>query len=156
EEILTPGPGQIRALFVNGSNPALCLPDEAKAVAALESLDLLVAIDPYLSATAQLAHYVLPPRMMYERLDVPFTGFAGAALLPVNWAQLTRPVLEPPAGSDLVEDGYVYWSLARRLGLQLALAGGPLDMATPPSTEDLLRARLAGAEISFDQLAQDL
>jgi anaerobic selenocysteine-containing dehydrogenase len=156
EEILTPGPGQIRALFVNGSNPALCLPDEAKATEALAALDLLVAIDPYLSATAQLAHYVLPPRMMYERLDVPFTGFAGAALLPVNWAQLTEPVLQPPAGSELVEDGYVYWSLAKRLGLQLTLAGTPLDMQTAPSTEDLLRTRLARAEVTLDQLKADL
>jgi anaerobic selenocysteine-containing dehydrogenase len=156
EEILTPGPGQIRALIVNGSNPAVCLPDEAKTAAALESLDLLVAIDPYLSATAQLAHYVLPPRLMYERLDLPFTGLFGAALLPVSWAQLTEPVLAPPTGSDLVEDGYAYWSLASRLGVQLVLAGEPLDMTTPPSTEDLLRARLAGADVTLDQLKRDL
>jgi anaerobic selenocysteine-containing dehydrogenase len=155
DEILTPGAGQIRALFVNGSNPALCLPDAAKTAEALQSLDLLVAIDPYLSATAQLAHYVLPPPMMYERLDVPFTGFQGAALLPVNWAQLTEPVLPAPAGSDLVEDGYVYWSLASRLGLQLTLSGTPLDMQRRPSTEDLLRTRLAAAQVTLEQLKED-
>lgn len=156
EEILTPGPGQIRALFVNGANPAVCLPDEPKAFAALRDLDLLVVTDPYLSATARLADYVLPPRMMYERADVPFTGFFGVSLLPASWAQLTEPVLAPPAGSDLIEDGYLYWSLARRLGLQLTLAGTPLDMTTPPSTEELLKIRLAGAEVSFDQLREDL
>lgn len=156
EEILTPGPGQIRALFVNGANPAVCLPDEPKAMAALQDLDLLVVTDPYLSATARLAHYVLPPRMMYERFDAPFTGLFGAALLPQAWAQLAEPVLAPPQGSDLVEDGYLYWSLARRLGLPLALGGAPLDMTTPPSTQDLLRARLAASEVTFDQLKQDL
>jgi anaerobic selenocysteine-containing dehydrogenase len=155
DEILTPGPGQIRALIVNGSNPAVALPDEAKTTAAFESLDLLVAIDPYLSATARLAHYVLPPRMMYERADVPFTGFLGAALLPVSWAQVTEPVLAPPAGSDLVEDGYVYWSLAKRLGVQLVLAGAPLDMDRPPTTEELLRIRLRDAVVSLDQLQKD-
>jgi anaerobic selenocysteine-containing dehydrogenase len=156
DEILTPGPGQIRALIVNGSNPAVALPDEARTKAAFQSLDLLVAIDPYLSATAQLAHYVLPPRMMYERADVPFTGFLGAALLPVNWAQFTAPVLAPPAGSDLVEDGYVYWALARRLGVQLTLGGRPLDMERRPTTEELLQVRLGDAAVTLDQLKADL
>jgi anaerobic selenocysteine-containing dehydrogenase len=156
EEILTPGPGQIRALFVNGSNPALCLPDEEKALAALKSLDLLVVVDPYMSATAKLAHYVLPPRMMYERADLPFTGFFGANLLPVNWAQLAEPILSTPADSDLVHEGYVYWSVAKRLGLQLVLAGTSLDMTTPPTTEELLSVRLRDAEVTFEQLQQDL
>lgn len=156
EEILTPGAGQIRALFVNGANPAVCLPDEPKAIAALKDLDLLVVTDPYLSATARLAHYVLPPRMMYERFDVPFTGFFGTSLLPAAWAQLAEPVLAPPDGSDLVEEGYLYWSLARRLGLQLTLAGTPLDMTTPPTTEDLLKVRLAATEVTWDQLRRDL
>lgn len=156
EEILTPGPGQIRALFVNGSNPAACLPDQVRAVEALESLDLLVTVDPCMSATAQLAHYVLPPRMMYERADLPFAAIDGAPLFPTNWMQLTEPVLPPPAGSDLVEDAYVYWSLAKRLGLQLVFAGEPLDMTAPPTTEALLALRLRDSTVTFDELKQDL
>jgi anaerobic selenocysteine-containing dehydrogenase len=158
EEIMTPGPGQIRALFVNGSNPAMCLPDEAKAIEALGSLDLLVVTEPYMSATAQLAHYVLPPRMMYERMDLPFIGISGVPLMPVNWAQVTDAVLAPPAGSDLVEDAAVYWSLAKRLGLQLVYAGAPLDMeaSAPPTTEALLRIRLRDSAVTLDELMQDL
>jgi anaerobic selenocysteine-containing dehydrogenase len=156
DEILTPGPGQIRALFVNGGNPALCLPDEPRALAALEDLELLVAIDPQMTATAQLAHYVLPPKIMYERADLPFTGFMGAPLLLVHWVQYTPPVIDVPAGSDLVEDAYVYWSLARRLGLQLVFAGTPLDMTAPPGAEQLLELRLAQSWVTLDELKRDL
>ena len=159
EEILTPGPGQIRALLVTGANPAANLPDQKKAVAALQSLELLVAVDPYMSATAQLAHYVLPPRLMYERTDISFSiglTYPGMAIYPMNWAQLAPAVLEPPAGSDVVDDWYVYWSLAKRLGVQIAFNGVPLDMSEPPAMDMLLSARLANAPLTLEQLKEDL
>jgi anaerobic selenocysteine-containing dehydrogenase len=155
EEILTPGVGQIRALIVDGGNPGACLPDQRKAVAAMEALELLVAIEPYLSATAQLAHYIFPPRMMYERADLPLSSPL-FPILPTSWAQLAQPVLQPPAGSDLVDDWYVYWSLARRLGMQIVYNGVALDMAVPPTTEALLSTRLADASLSLEDLREDL
>lgn len=156
EEILTPGPGQIRALIVQGGNPAVCLPDQDKVFAALEAIDLLVVVDPYMTATARFADYVLPPTMMYERFDLPISTAGFPPLLPVSWTQLAEPVLKHPEGSDLIEDWYVYWALAKRLGVQIAFHGVPLDMDEPPTTEGLIATRLAGAQISFDQLREDL
>ncbi len=42
DEILTPGPGQVRALFVIAGNPLLSMADEPRLRKALASLDLLV------------------------------------------------------------------------------------------------------------------
>ena len=54
-----------------------------------------------------------------------FANWAGA------WSQYTPPLIAPPKGSDLVEDWYVFWSLAKRLGRTITYNGvRPLDMIT--------------------------
>jgi anaerobic selenocysteine-containing dehydrogenase len=156
EEILTPGEGQIRAMLVNGSNPASCLPDQAKAVEAFRSLDLLVTVDPYMTTTAQLSHYVLPPQMMYERHDLPISD-PNFNIGTTTWSAYAAPVLDVPEGSDLVPDWYPYWGLAKRLGIAMKFSGQELDFTVnhPPSTEDMLRLRCATGRISCDQLKAD-
>ena len=154
EEILTPGTGRIRSLFVMGANPAICVPDHNAITEALKALELLVVVDPYLTATAQLADYVLPPLMMYERPDVPWS-YGGLSVLTKPWAMFAEPVLKPPAGSDLIDDWYLYWALARHLGLQLEYFGTPLDMDTAPAIEELLSIRMANSPISLQQLRDD-
>jgi hypothetical protein len=59
DEILTPGKGQIRALIVNGGNPALVFSDTEHTLKALDQLDLLVVNDLFMSATAKHADYVM-------------------------------------------------------------------------------------------------
>ena len=66
DEILLPGAGQVRALISCAGNPAAAFPDQRKTVAAMRALDLLVQIDPWMSATARLAHYVIAPRLALE------------------------------------------------------------------------------------------
>jgi anaerobic selenocysteine-containing dehydrogenase len=112
-------------------------PYQRKTAAALQSLDLLVAIDPWPTPTTRLAHYVLPPLMQYERTDLPM-NLTGYACWPGGWVQYTPPVLRAPAGAELVEDWYVFWSIAKRLGKAVVYNGTtPLDM-TPPATTDAL------------------
>ena len=150
EEILTPGEGQVRAMIVDGGNPVNALPDRQQAIRALSSLDLLVTIDPYLSETAELADYVLPPLMMFERPDVPMM-FEKTAF-PEPYTQYTEAVVKPPSDSDLVEDWYVFWALAKRLGRPLNFAGSDLDMAQPPTTEELLELLLRDAQVDLEEL----
>ena len=60
DEILTPGKGQIRALFCVGGNPMIAFPNQEKVSRALEDLPLLVAIDPWLFS--DLTSSTLHPR----------------------------------------------------------------------------------------------
>lgn len=142
DEILEPGPGQVRALIVHGGNPASSIPDQRRIVKALRSLDLLVCIEPVMSITAELADYVLPPFMQYERPDLHFWLYEGMIYRDAPYARYTAAVATPPAGSELVDDWYVFWSLAQRMGVVLTCQGQPLDMVVPPTTDTLL-ARIA-------------
>ncbi len=151
DEILREDPGRIRALFSNGANPAVALPDQVKAVKALQSLELLVAVEPFMTATARLSHYILPPKLQLERTDTSPTPIYEAFYdLPV--AQYVPAVVEPPKGSDVADDWYVYWALAKRLGLQLKLSGEPVDMETAPTTDDILALILKDAQVPFEEI----
>src|SRR3546814_7712469 len=74
DEILKPGPGRIRAMINHGGNPAVTVPDQRKIVEALRSLELLVSIDPFMTPTARLSHYILPPKLSYERRSEEHTS----------------------------------------------------------------------------------
>ena len=78
DEISTPGEGQIRALFTIAGNPALSAPNATRLGEALESLDFMVSVDPYLNETTRHADVVLPPPSVLERshYDVSFLGLS--------------------------------------------------------------------------------
>ena len=52
--------GQIKALYVMGSDPLQFMPNRPRIVKALQKLELLVVQDIFLTDTAKLAHVVLP------------------------------------------------------------------------------------------------
>lgn len=70
-------------------NPLKSCGDTARWVRAMEQLDLLVAIDIYMSETALLAHYVLPESHYLERADV---------ISPVGSVVSVRQQAIPPLG----------------------------------------------------------
>ena len=72
EEITTPGDEAIRALFVLACNPVRSFPNSERIDAALQELDLLVVVDPYITATARHAHVILPPTSALERSHYDF------------------------------------------------------------------------------------
>jgi anaerobic selenocysteine-containing dehydrogenase len=67
EEILTPGEGQVKALVTLAGNPVLSTPNGRELDRALESLEFMVAIDPYINETTRHAHIILPPTSPLER-----------------------------------------------------------------------------------------
>lgn len=137
DEILVPGTGQIRALVVCAGNPAVAVPNQTKVVEALSSLDLLVSMDPVLSETARLAHYILPPTLQYERPDLPMQ-LDYPNYWPKPFAQCAEIVVSPPDGSEVIEEWRALWEIGRRMGLRMRFFGHELDRETAPTTEQLL------------------
>lgn len=169
DEILLDGPGQIKALFCIGGNPLASWPDQAKARAALEKLELLVVFDYRLTATAELAHYVVPPPLLLEipgatnRVEaLKYAGVSRGFEMP--WAQYADAVVPEPAGSDLMDDGEFFFRIAQRLGLQMEWinAGGygphvettpvriPLDMERMPSVAEMTGYFCQGSRVPLD------
>ncbi|SEH19235.1 Anaerobic selenocysteine-containing dehydrogenase [Sphingopyxis sp. YR583] len=153
EEILTPGKGRIRSLLVTGANPAIAMPDQIKTVEALKALDLLVVVEPFPTATTELAHYVIPPKLLYEREDVLMTPAYEGLFMPVPYQRYCPPVVSPPEGSEVVDEWRVYWGLAQRLGKQIIFEESALDMVEAPTTRDLIALVMRHSPISIDELA---
>ncbi len=151
DEILMPGRGRVRALVVHGGNPASAIPDTKKVVRALESLELLVAIEPFMSMTAELAHYILPPTLQYERADLPLFIYENL-LSPVPYTRYTPAIAKPPAGAKVCDDHHYFWELAKRLGVTLNHFGVDLDSTRAPTTDELLAIAARHAPIAFDDL----
>ncbi|MBO0825437.1 MAG: molybdopterin-dependent oxidoreductase, partial [Actinobacteria bacterium] len=94
EEIATPGPGRLRALFVSAGNPLLTVPGGATLSAAFAELDLLVCIDLYVTETGRRADYILPATTFLEREDFPLPFLQNYLTPYITW---TEPVV-PPRG----------------------------------------------------------
>ena len=151
DEILTPGPGRVRAMIVQGGNPVTAVPDQRKVVDAFRKLDLLVSLEPYMTPTAKLSHYILPPKLQYERADLPLWLYE-MLLYPIPFTRYTDAATKPPAGSEVSDEIYVFWALARRLGLQMTVTGIPIDMDVPPTVDDGLKIAARHAPVSWEEL----
>lgn len=94
EEILTPGPGQIRGLITIAGNPALSAPNSDQVARALGQLEFMVSLDSYLNETTRFADVVLPcpGHLQRSHYDLVF-----AQLAVHNHARYSAPVfpLEP-------------------------------------------------------------
>ncbi|MGW0614858.1 molybdopterin oxidoreductase family protein [Streptomyces sp. NPDC002788] len=84
----------VRALLAVAANPVLSAPDGDRLDKALDSLDFMVSVDPYLNETSRHAHVVLPPPPPSQS---PHHDFAFNTLAVRNQVRYTRPAipLEP-------------------------------------------------------------
>ncbi len=133
-------PYRVRALLLFGSNMLMTNGGSLEGRAALEQLEFMVAVDHFLTPTAQLADYVLPATTFLEAPALTF-GFelpiAGQAHL-----QYRAPVV-PPRG-EARSDTRIIFDLATRLGYGDRFWHGDLDAA--------FRAELAPSGISLEAL----
>ncbi len=95
DEILSPGPGQIRALITVAGNPVSSAPGGDRLGPALDSLEFLVCVDPYVNETTRYADVILPPpRVMQSgHFDWLLAGFAVRAVV-----RYSAPLLELTEG----------------------------------------------------------
>ena len=110
EEIATPGTGQIKALVTIAGNPVLSVPDGGALDAALDTLDLMVSIDMYVTATSAHADYILPPCGPLEKDHYPLF------LAPIavrNFAKYSPPVFDRTPGTK--SDWEIVAELARAI-----------------------------------------
>ena len=96
EEITTPGDGQVRALLTMAGNPVLSTPAGHQLSEALDQLDFMVSLDPYLNETTRHAHVVLPPASPLTRDHYDLVFHALAVRNTAKWspAMVPRPATE--------------------------------------------------------------
>jgi anaerobic selenocysteine-containing dehydrogenase len=110
EEMLTPGPGQIRGLLTICANPVLSSPNGPRLSEALASLDFMVACDIYLGETSRHADLVLPGSGHLERADWPIFTSTFQVRHVAKWVD---KVFEPAPGTKT--DGEIMLGLAAKI-----------------------------------------
>lgn len=173
DEILLDGEGQVKALICIGGNPMAAWPDQRKTLRALEKLDLLVTLDTEMSLTSRLADYVIAPRMQMETPAMTMGSelikyYASGTGIPAAYGQYVPRLIDPPPGSDLIEEWQFFLGLAQRMGLDMWFVnffggGGGRFMESPPivlnmngdtrlTTEELFEQMCATSRIPFDEV----
>lgn len=173
DEILLEGDGQVKALICIGGNPMAAWPDQRKTLRALESLDLLVTLDTEMSLTSRLADYVIAPMMQMETPAMTMGSelikyYTSGTGIPAAYAQYAPRLIDPPPGSDVIEEWRFFLGLAKRMDLELWFVnffggGGGKFMESPPvvlqmngetdfSTEELFEQMCATSRIPLDEV----
>ena len=138
EEILTPGEGQVRALFTCAGNPVLSTPNGRQLDDALETLEFMVSLDPYINETTRHADVILPPTspLEHDHYDLAFLTLSVR-----NVARFNDAVFEKPEGT--LHD----WEIFTRLGEKVAkLQGRETREQLPPA--ELVNKLLEGGNYS--------
>lgn len=170
DEILMKGDGQVKALIVFGGNPMLAWPDQLKTHEAMKALDLLVCFDPHMSATAELAHYVIAPKLPFEfasttMLNETLGNFGPGWGYHLPYAQYSPPIAEPPEGADVIEEWEAMFGIAQEMGAQLHIKdfsildpaeakakGTTLDMQARLSADDVWQMLTKNSPVGFGDL----
>lgn len=121
--------------FWTSSNAVVNIEDSLRAVNALKKLELLVVVDFFMTPTADIADYVLPPATWLER-----EGIASALNHP-NYITARQKAIEPLGEARNEYD--IIFDLMDKMGVEPALPAR--------NYEDLLNYRLRRANINFEE-----
>jgi predicted molibdopterin-dependent oxidoreductase YjgC len=116
-EWMAADPGSVSGLLLVGVDPIDLLPGRERPRRAIEGAGFTVAIDAFLSHSAELADVVLPTAILSERSGTTVSGDGVRRPL--------RRALEPPGG--VRADGEILSEIALRMGGRLPTAGEVLD-----------------------------
>jgi formate dehydrogenase major subunit len=105
--------GLIKAMYIEGENPAMSDPDVLHARTALATLEHLVVQDIFLTETAFYADVVLPASANPEK--------TGTYINSDRCVQMGREAVTPPG--DARQDLWIIQQIARRLGLDWSYSG---------------------------------
>ncbi|WP_327716144.1 molybdopterin oxidoreductase family protein [Streptomyces sp. NBC_00490] len=124
----------IRALIAVAANPVLSVPDGDRLDKALDSLDFMVSVDPYLNETSRHADVVLPPPPPSQS---PHHDFAFNTLAVRNQVRYNRPAVPLEPGRMAETE-----ILAR-----LVLAATGMHGADPSAVDDLVIGQTLGKAV---------
>ncbi|OAH15862.1 molybdopterin oxidoreductase family protein [Streptomyces jeddahensis] len=127
--------GPIRAVIAIAANPVLSAPDGDRLDKALESLDFMVSVDPYLNETSRHAHVVLPPPRPAQS---PHHDFAFNAFAIHNQVRYTRAAvpLEPGRMAET------------EIHARLVLAASGMHGAEPDAVDAMVVDRTLGKAVT--------
>ncbi|MGI6217704.1 MAG: molybdopterin-containing oxidoreductase family protein [Coriobacteriales bacterium] len=101
-------PFQFKGLFVNAGNPVHNMPNRGFWTDLLDQMELVVDVDIWMTDTGELADYVLPDCMPFEREEL----IVSAAY---NHVVLQEPAIEPRG--EAKEPNWLWTQIAKRVGL---------------------------------------
>lgn len=130
----TPEGSPVRALITIAANPVLSAPDGDRLDKALDSLDFMVSVDPYLGETARHADVVLPPPPPSQ---APHFDFAFNAFAVHNQVRYNRAAVP-------LEDGRM---AETEILARLTLAATGMHGADPSVVDDLVIGQTLGKAV---------
>jgi anaerobic selenocysteine-containing dehydrogenase len=132
DEILTPGEGQMRVLFLDSGNPVMAFPRGDRIAEALDQLEPFVSLDLYVTESSRHADYILPATTFFERADITEFWLNNA---PRPWLQHSDAVIAPVGEARHEYD--IYDAILERLDLPGSLAALALEPGVRPVLIDL-------------------
>ena len=146
EAILASEDPPIRAVWVTAGNPVAMLPDSAAVARALETRELVVVVDPFLTDTARRATVVLPTTTLVE--DDDLMGSYGH-----HWLGASTPVVPPPPG--VLTDLQIVQALAQMIDARMGDEARGISSKVRGTAREWKRrllSRVEAAGVSLEQL----